>query len=374
MNIIIASSRERKNNLFFDLLQELSVPGNNFSYWAKKQALGAEVAGKFFYAGPTLNSRLKLFVFAVQYPFLSAYYFFRIIVFKYRFGLEAIVTEELNEKLIITPLALILGIKIFWLEDFSDSRRKKSKFVNFLSRRVKIITFFPSVRNRLINSGLAPENVFLVRPGIKLSSFTRQENIFSDIAKVEREKAHRKYYTLGAVTDYRDSNQVENLLKAAKICLEVIPNLQLVILGDGEGRKKMAWASKKLEVENFVWFVGRQDNLRKWLDSFDVYIAEGEDADELDAKILLKAMSAGLPIIAPAKGFYPDFIINGQNGSLSEIGGSEALSREIIKLYRQQVMAYRLGDNARKEVVANYDLNNQAQKLSEIFKSNKKYI
>ena len=64
--------------------------------------------------------------------------------------------------------------------------------------------------------------------------------------------------------------------------MPVIPNIQLIIIGEGEERKNLSWLAKKMEIDNLVWLVGEQEQLKKWLDSFDVFLALGEKYDIIE--------------------------------------------------------------------------------------------
>jgi len=231
------------------------------------------------------------------------------------------------------------------------------------------IAFTNLTKVQLKKLGLPENNIKKINPGIKLSQFKHQDTIFNELAQTKQSPFKRKYFTIGTITDLNQQQNIEALFKAIKISLTVISDLQLIIVGDGKERKKLTWLAKKMEIGNLVWFVGPQDHIYKWLDSFDVYVVSSEIPNLNDFAICLQAMAAGLPIIAPYNFGFEDIIQINKTGLLVEANNSEILARQIISLQQNNTLRFQLGKNAREQVKENFIIEKMTNEFCQILNS-----
>jgi glycosyltransferase involved in cell wall biosynthesis len=294
---------------------------------------------------------------------------FLLIIFKLKQKVDLVICLNFNEKIIITPLASLLGLKIVWLEGPELNYRRFNKFLLALYklnyRLAEIVVFNNYSKLKLKNIGCDENKVNLIAPGAKTISY--QENIFNKLASAGRTNFHRKYFTVGLVTALNQKQKIEAIFQAVKTSLPVIPNIQLIIIGEGEERKNLSWLAKKMEIDNLVWLVGEQNQLKKWLDSFDIFLALGENLSLNDYGNILEAMAAGLPILAPRNIGLEDLIIENNTGSLIESNNSEMLARQIIKLHQDKRLRLFLGKNGQERVNRLFTLETMVEKLEKIF-------
>ncbi len=315
----------------------------------------------------------KKFSFALlssKKPLLGQLKFiFLLINFKLKKKVDLVACLNFNEKIIITPLARLLGLKVVWFEGPESDYRRFNKFLIMLYRLnyklVKIIVFNNFSILKLKNIGCDENKINLVTPGAKLISY--QENIFNKLANAGRTNFHRKYFTVGAITALNQKQKIETIFQAIKISLPVIPNIQLIIIGEGEERKNLSWLAKKMEIDNLVWLVGEQEQLKKWLDSFDVFLALGENLSLDDYGNILEAMAASLPVLAPRNIGLEDLIIDNNTGALIESDNSEMLARQIIKLHQDKRLRIFLGKNGQERISRSFTLEIMLKKLEKAF-------
>ncbi|MBI4779591.1 glycosyltransferase family 4 protein [Candidatus Falkowbacteria bacterium] len=297
-----------------------------------------------------------------QFKFL-----FLLINFRLKRKVDLIICFNFDEKIIITPLARLLGLKVVWLEGPELNYRKFNKFLLALYklnyRLAEIIVFNNYSKLKLKNIGCAENKISLIAPGAKTASY--QENIFNKLASAGRENFHRKYFTIGLVTALNQKQKIEAIFQAVKISLPVIPNIQLIIIGEGRERKNLSWLAKKMEIDNLIWLVGEQENMKKWLDSFDIFLALGENLFLDDYGNILEAMAACLPILAPRNIGLEDLIVENNTGSLIESDNSEMLARQIIKLHQDKRLRMFLGKNGRERVNRLFSMETMIEKLEQ---------
>ncbi|NTU99141.1 glycosyltransferase family 4 protein [Candidatus Falkowbacteria bacterium] len=162
--------------------------------------------------------------------------------------------------------------------------------------------------------------------------------------------ANKKFFTIGTVTNLNEHQKIESLFQAIKKCLSIIPNIQLVIVGDGKEKKNLLWLAKKMEIDNLVWLVGKQQHLRKWIDNFDIYITSDDKLTLSELIITLNAMAAEKPTIGNANSGLEDIIYEGKTGYLVDLNDSEAVADKILLLHQDKDLRRTLGKKAFERV------------------------
>ncbi len=288
-------------------------------------------------------------------PLLLAFFSYH----KFKNQTPIIICQGLKEKLLSAWPAKILGLKTVWLEELNFDYDAAGALVKNLffakAKKTNIICFSDQTAEYLAKKQVPTNLVNLLRPGIKAGQFFHQENIFNKLARSNFAPRH-KYFTLGTIADLSSRQNIESLLQATKICLSVIPNLQLIIIGEGKEKKNLLWIAKKMEVDSLAWFVGQPDNVQKWLDNLNLFIITSENPNLNDVAIVLRVMAIGLPIIGPSNRCMESYIKENKTGSLIEPGNSELLARQIIKLQQNPVWRSELGKKAKEEVKLSFSL------------------
>jgi glycosyltransferase involved in cell wall biosynthesis len=382
-NILLANSLEEAPQILFDVFFELEKKERFFyllssrpDFFNRFQANWGRAKKAYF--GPEPANFFYVFLFILILPLLCVFYFFALLPWKYKKGIKEAVCLGWNEKIIFSCLAPIFRIKVIWLElPDNDYRQKPALFLFFYrlcARRAEMVVFSSLAEVVLKNLKFSPKKIIKIFPGLKLNQAGRQETIFSSLAKAEQSNFSRKYFTLGTITDFLPPNQIENLFQAIKICLAVIPNLQLIVVGEVAGlasragqEKKLLWLAKKIGISNLVWFVRDQENLKKWLEAFDILVVAGESPKMANLNGVLKAMQAGLPVVGFSDRGLEDIILEKKTGMLVGANNSEVLAQAIIELYNNKRLRSHLGENAREAVEKKFNLEEMAVQIENIF-------
>ncbi|NTW22464.1 glycosyltransferase [Candidatus Falkowbacteria bacterium] len=253
------------------------------------------------------------------------------------------------EKLLFTGVAKRFGVKTIWLE-LPDNQIPRAGWKSYkkLSRLATILTLNHHTKAKLEKSGIDPEIIKVMQPGIKLQQYTHQDDLYHNLA--DRTRPGKKYFTIGTVTDLDEQQKIESLFQAVKKCLTIIPNLQLIVVGEGKEKKNLLWLAKKMEIDNLVWLVGGQAHLRKWIESFDLYIATNEKLDLQELITTLCVMSAERPVIGQADSGLEDLIFDAKTGYLMNLSDSESLAEKIMVLHQDKEIRRQLGKQALERV------------------------
>jgi glycosyltransferase involved in cell wall biosynthesis len=286
------------------------------------------------------------------FPFLVAANIFLLLKIKRRRPIDLIICIGTKEKLMFTPAARALGIRTGWMELPESAGQKVRGLCGFIRKlsasSSEIFVFTSGSKNRLSELGIKPKRFIDLAPTVKLSRY--QDTIFENIAHNDQHTFRKKFFTLGTILDLDRTQKLEYLFQAVKTSLTVIPNLQLVVVGDGKARKELLWLAKKMQIDNLVWFVGEQQSMKKWLSSFDIYISAVDNPRLKDLNITLAALSDSLPVICPLDSGFEDMITDSKTGALIDMENVEMLARQIIKLYKDPELRKAFGKNAKEFV------------------------
>ena len=86
------------------------------------------------------------------------------------------------------------------------------------------------------------------------------------------------------------------LLEIASEVKKIVPNMKVVLVGDGPDKEKLKKKSQELGIEKDVLFTGVQKNITSWLSAFDIFVFPS--LFEGLGVALLEAEAIGLPVIA----------------------------------------------------------------------------
>ncbi|MDH5572672.1 MAG: glycosyltransferase family 4 protein, partial [Gammaproteobacteria bacterium] len=155
------------------------------------------------------------------------------------------------------------------------------------------------------------------------------------------------------------------LLQAMPRVIDLIPDITLVIAGDGNIKSKLIAESEALGINNNVLFVGPRMDMARLLKLFDVYVLPS--LWEGLPMVLLEAMAAGCPIIATNVGGNSMVITHHENGSLIEPCNPELLSDEIINVIRDNKLRCEYVVRSKEKFKNYYSAENMTKKYMQLY-------
>ena len=131
-------------------------------------------------------------------------------------------------------------------------------------------------------------------------------------------------------------------------------DVALRFVGDGALRESLAGEAARAGVPLELAPVVEHQRLPAIYTAADVFVLPS--LTEGHAKVLLEAMSCGIPCVASNVGGNRTAIDDGRTGLLVDPGDVAGIARAIERLIHDRELARRLGEAARREVVERYDL------------------
>jgi glycosyltransferase involved in cell wall biosynthesis len=161
---------------------------------------------------------------------------------------------------------------------------------------------------------------------------------------------------------------VRYLISASAKITKKIKNLRVAIAGRGELYKSLQKEVQRRKLSKNVFFLGyvKQAKLPALYNLAKIFAAPSYDREGILSTIL-EANACSVPVVAAKACSTPEFIKNGKNGLLVPPKDSESLAKTIIKLLTNETYRQRMGKQARKFIVKNWDWSKRIKKLELIY-------
>lgn len=142
-------------------------------------------------------------------------------------------------------------------------------------------------------------------------------------------------------------------------CVEILArvkkeysNVRLVMVGDGPERSAVSYRAEQLGVRDDTIFVGKQANIAEYLGVSDIFLLPSEL--ESFGLAALEAHACELPVVATRIGGIPEVVTDNETGYLSDIGDTEKMSADTLKLLNDEDLRRAFGERGRELAVERY--------------------
>lgn len=147
---------------------------------------------------------------------------------------------------------------------------------------------------------------------------------------------------VGIVARLREEKDHALLLDAIALVRQRVPEVRLVLVGDGPEQEALERRADALGLREAVVFAGHLPNRPNPHQLFDVSVLCSKH--EGFPNTLVEAMAASRPVVATAVGGVPDAVVDGTTGVLVPPGDAARLAEAIVGLLRDAGAARRMGE------------------------------
>jgi glycosyltransferase involved in cell wall biosynthesis len=170
---------------------------------------------------------------------------------------------------------------------------------------------------------------------------------------------------IGAVSRLAWKKGVSHLLDAVPSLLEAVPEVTVLLVGDGPLRGDLEAQAARLGVAGRVLFLGPRRDASTLLPAFDVLVLPS--VVEGMSNTLLEAMAARLPVVATDVGGNPEVVVDGETGFLVPPGDPGRLAAATLKLLQAPEMARDMGAAGRRRVEAHYRADAMVRRIEGLY-------
>jgi glycosyltransferase involved in cell wall biosynthesis len=227
----------------------------------------------------------------------------------------------------------------------------------------RVVTTGEAISQLLVNTlGLRQEQVLSIPTGIDLQRYqprlpeaqpphTPESFGFPSGAKM-----------VGIVATLRSWKGHRYLVEA----LQQVPDLCLVIVGDGPGWEPLHQQVAQLGLQQRVKLVGNQADVVPYLQSMDLFCLPSY-ANEGVPQALLQAMACGLPIVTTPVGAIPEIIRHEDNGLIVPPQSVPPLAEALQRLVNDPALQAKLSEGALRYARAHADIALMLNRMEAVF-------
>ena len=218
---------------------------------------------------------------------------------------------------IVTPLGSDILISP------KESRIYRSLLKYTFKKADWITSMAPHMTEAMIGLGVPKAKIGNIIFGINTNIFNKKDR-----------KLSSDEFTITSTRNFEPVYNIPHFLKSIELVKNKIPNLKVIMLGDGSLREELIELTKDLKIDDIVTFMGKvpQDKVVEILNSTHISVTVSlSDGNSLS---LIEAMACGAYPIATDIPANHEWVKEGINGSFVQINDIEGLADCMLKVYR----------------------------------------
>ena len=154
-----------------------------------------------------------------------------------------------------------------------------------------------------------------------------------------------EYRYIGTISRLEPIKNQALMIDAFYRAVRIIPNLRLMMIGDGAKIHDLKQQVKALGIEKEVIFTGFMDNPQRFIYLFEIFLLSS--FSEGTSMTLLEAMSLGKPCVVTDVGGNPEIVINNNTGKVVPSNDVDRFAESILELLTDDHKKKACGDAAR---------------------------
>lgn len=219
-----------------------------------------------------------------------------------------------------------------------------------------------AVREHMIaNEALSGDNVEVIPYGFNFNSMAAT---VGDALRVRREFDLGNGFVLGCVGRFFKNKGHSYLFQAANKLKREIPNLRILLLGDGD-RAMIEAMVTELGLQEQVVFAGHRKDVAACMKAMDILVHPS--LSESFGQVLVEAMCVATPVIATTVGGVPEIIRHQETGLLAPPKDAEALTAAIRELHADPQRRAKLAIAGQRSVMEKFAVEKMVQHYVEVY-------
>ena len=229
------------------------------------------------------------------------------------------------------------------------------------------VTVSDNFKRMLIERGFSPQKMMTIYNGLDFSEKAEKP----DRKTYLKERAGLDYeegdVVLGIPARLNPVKDISTLLRAFALAQKTVPNLKLIIGGDGEEMDKLTSLSRELRIDKSVSFMG-------WLRDVPTFFAACDidvlcSISESFPYSILEGIREGCAVITSDVGGMRDLIESGESGYIFKPGDYETFASYIVDLALDPDKRRRFADKLYDKASRMYSLDSMAATQQGIYQN-----
>lgn len=216
------------------------------------------------------------------------------------------------------------------------------------------------IKHKLVEQGFPPEKIISHYHGVDLNQFRPEPQI----------KREPIVLFVGRLTEKKGC---EYLIQAMVQVQSFLPNVELIIIGDGPLRANLESLAAKLLPRYQFLGVQPPDAVKNWMNRARLLAAPSITASQGDSEglpnVVLEAQAMALPVVSTTHAGIPEAVIHGETGFLTAERDVEGLADYSLRLLKDLDLWQHFSAKGREHVETNFDRAKQTTVLESIYQS-----
>jgi glycosyltransferase involved in cell wall biosynthesis len=293
---------------------------------------------------PSAKARLRSLL-AEQAPHVVQTFLFHANVLGAVAGLEARVPE------------IVLGVRV------ADPSRWRRWVESRVARRVsRVVCVSRSVADYVREmANMPPEKLAVIPNGIDFSAGP------TPAADLGRFGIASDRKVLAFVGRLHPQKGLDWLLPRLPPAFAQLPNHDLLVIGDGPQRSRLARQAGSLGIANRIHFVGRQGDVAALLRSSSLLVLPSRW--EGMPNVVLEAMAAGLPVVSTDAAGVEELLGDAAPEQMAAQGDSDGFMRRLLRLAKDERLSSALGQRNRRRAEQHFSLSEVVARYAALYES-----
>jgi glycosyltransferase involved in cell wall biosynthesis len=236
----------------------------------------------------------------------------------------------------------------------------------------RILLAGEKITPRVLGLGANPSKLEIVHLGLKYEDELLHSPHFLDEEEKVRIKTsvglRKGDFVIGYVGRLSPGKGLEALLKAVAMIRSAIPELKVVLVGDGGQKAELIAIASKLGISDITMFFGHREDVPNLLQLMDVFVNISESEAGISAT-QLEAMRFDLPtVITP----FTDMMTDMKDAIVVPFRDPKAVAEAILLLYGNDSLRKAIGMNAStraQELLREYTWSGYTDRVLEVFRN-----
>lgn len=183
---------------------------------------------------------------------------------------------------------------------------------------------------------------------------------FHPVNSSEKSQLRKKYgykdedFLMFYAAEFNKNKNQQLLIRSLQLVKEQVPNVKLLLAGEGPLLRECQELSAKLGVDRLIDFLGYRKDINSLLKMCDC--AVGSSIREGLPVNIMEAMACGLPVVATHNRGHRELILDQRNGWVISNQNVLEFAGRLISLAQNRELSVELGLNSRHIILATYGI------------------
>jgi glycosyltransferase involved in cell wall biosynthesis len=228
----------------------------------------------------------------------------------------------------------------------------------------RIIVSGRDIRNTMIRDNkMIADHIVSAPAGADIEQFSVNRNLSDIRPNYNLDDSH---FLVGIVSVLRSWKGHQYLIKAIEGLVKSIPNIRLIIVGNGPQKKNIEKLIQELDMKDHVILTGHQVDPAPFYQAMDVMVLPSY-AGEATSQVLPQAMLMGKPVISTNIGGLSEVVIHNQTGLIVPAKNSKKIEEAIWLLFSDCSLRIKLSEQGKEHALKNFTFDKMIKTTEQVY-------